>query len=219
MRTFSTWITALAGGVLITTAAAAAADHGAGLSTSSDRAPWSDLQGRVAFGATPPVWRDGAGGRGGGGLNVRRAGGVDSVSIMGDYYFAHPFAIAGGLRATSGLIMGPRSQGSSVAQPDLTAGGRFSVDSRAFAQPALFRRRGDALGSDTTAALPYIGLGYTARAARGAVSVSADLGMVGPTFGGDSPGRPFAASLRSLDEPGRDSRLLPVLQLGVLYSF
>lgn len=200
--------------------AAAAADGAAardvGLNVEPERAAWPAVQGRVSFNAASPAGRHPFGE--GGGQNVRQPAGVEGFSVMGDYYFAHPFAASGGFRATSGLLVGPRSQALSIAQPTLGAGGSLSVDRRALAQPTPLRGRGDAAGSDT-AALPYLGLGYTARAARGALSVSADLGMVGRIFGGDNQARPFAASLRSLDEPGHDSRLLPVLQLGVLYSF
>ncbi len=187
------------------------------LNAGAEQTPWSTVQGRVSLADTSITGRHRLG-DGGGGFNVDPSAGIDGFSVMGDYYFAHPFAASGGFRATSGLLVGPRSQALSIAQPNLAAGGFFSVDRRTLGQSTTLRGRGEAAGSDTTA-LPYIGLGYTARAARGALSVSADLGMVGRVFGSDSQNRPFAASLRSLDEPARDSRLLPVLQLGVLFSF
>jgi hypothetical protein len=124
---------------------------------------------------------------------------VPSAQLLGDYYFTGPGfgggRVAGGLRATSGLLIGARSPG--------------------LAAPGLSLRRAD-LGGDSAGTLPYVGVGYTGLSVRGGWAFSADLGLVGTTR---TPGLQLQRSGPSLDEVLRDLRLTPTLQLGVSYSF
>ena len=190
------------------------AADGDGLVANPESSTWSRWQGRVSFGATRPVWRSGLGGFESGGLSQSRAARVNSLSMMGDYFFGSSLASPGGFRATSGLIIGPRSQ-MSVGQPGLTSGSMFSVGSRLFGQSAL---PGGVDSPNDTATLPYLGLGYTGMASRDGWNFSADLGMVG--LGSTNPSsQPFGASRRSLDDAVRDMRLTPIVQIGLLHSF
>jgi hypothetical protein len=124
---------------------------------------------------------------------------VPSAQLLGDYYFTGPGfgggRVAGGLRATSGLLIGARTPG--------------------LAAPGLSLRRAD-LGGDSAGTLPYVGVGYTGLSVRGGWAFSADLGLVGTTR---TPGLQLQRSGPSLDEVLRDLRLTPTLQLGVSYSF
>lgn len=124
---------------------------------------------------------------------------VPSAQLLGDYYFTGPGfgggQVTGGLRATSGLLIGARTPG--------------------LAAPGLSLRRAE-LGGDSAGTLPYVGVGYTGLSARGGWAFSADLGLVGHAR---SPGLQWQRSGPSLDEVLRDLRLTPTLQLGVSYSF
>lgn len=189
--------------------------EGDGLTPNVDQLPWARLQGRVSVTslATPsPLWRGSEIGRSGAGLTVQ------SASVFGDYYFSSSVwsaLPAGGFRATSGLIVGPRSQ----AWPVSMAGGRgavsFSVDRRVFGSSSTSLASDGS--NDTTT--PYVGIGYTGLSARGDWSFSADMGMAAYGSGGAVKlGRSFGAG-QNLDDAVREMRLTPVLQLGVSYSF
>ena len=190
------------------TASAQAAD-GTGLAPNTEA--WARWQGRFSFGAAAPAWRAGW-------ADINPAGRTPNrLSLMGDYYLSASLIGAGsvgGLRATSGVILGPRYQpwlGQSGG-----AGGSFSIDSRSFG-PTAMPYTNDPAG-DTTI-LPYLGLGYTGLAARSGWSFSADLGLVAQSPGNASRlGRALGGG-QSLDEAVRDLRLAPLFQVGVSYSF
>ena len=160
-----------------------------------------------------------------GGLHVGRASEINSLSVMGDYYFARSLAgpkSVGGFRATSGLIFGPRSQLSS-SQPYLAGVNSFSIGNRLFG-PSSSPYAVNAVDDATT--LPYLGLGYTGYAGytglagRGAWRFNADLGMVTHGLGtAVNPGRMFGSGQKRLDESLRDLRLTPLFKMGVSYSF
>jgi hypothetical protein len=138
---------------------------------------------------------------------------------MGDYYFSRSLVgrpDAGGFRATSGVILGPRTQLWAGQPTSAQQGLMFSVDRRVFGQAPLLAAT-EALTE--TATLPYLGLGYTGLSPRGRWSFSADLGMVA-LYPGNAVkfGRVFSGA-QSLDELVREMRLAPMLQLGVSYSF
>jgi hypothetical protein len=178
-------------------AAAAQASDGAGITPSAEQLHWARWQGRVSVGAEPA------------GLKL------NTVSLMGDYYFTGSLLgsrRAGGFRATSGLLLGPRTQ-SWLGQPGLNAGSSFSIATQVFGQTNTPPAAGET--PSDTATLPYLGLGYTGLSLRGGWSFNADLGLVAR-----SPGNvvKFGRS-QSLDDTVRELRLSPLLQFGVSYSF
>jgi hypothetical protein len=194
-------------GLLSALAGAAQASDGDGLTADADQLPWARWQGRAAIAGTAPEWRATPMGGDAAGLKL------NTLSLMGDYYFTRPLVghgSAGGFRATSGLLLGPRSQ-SWLAQPGASAGGAFSVGNQWLGLVPMATN--DALGD--TATLPYLGLGYTGLSLRGGWSFNADLGLVAR-----SPGNvvKFGRS-QSLDDTVRELRLSPLLQFGVSYSF
>lgn len=184
-------------GLLAAAASAAQASDGAGITPSAEQLQWARWQGRMAIGAEPA------------GLKF------NTVSLMGDYYFTGSLLgsrRAGGFRATSGLMLGPRTQ-SWLGQPGLTAGSNFSIATQVFGQPAALPGAGETPSDNAT--LPYLGLGYTGLSLRGGWSFNADLGLVAR-----SPGNvvKFGRN-QSLDDSVRELRLSPLLQFGVSYSF
>ena len=184
-------------GLLAAAASAAQAGDGAGITPSAEQMQWARWQGRVSLGTEPA------------GLKL------NTVSLMGDYYFTGSLlgsGRAGGFRATSGMLLGPRTQ-SWLGQPGLSAGNSFSIATQAFSQPAALPASGDT--PNDTATLPYLGLGYTGLSLRGGWSFNADLGLVAR-----SPGNvvKFGRS-QSMDDTVRELRLSPLLQFGVSYSF
>ena len=195
---------------------------GDSLTPNQESAAWSRWQGRVSFAATGPRWNSGSDELGNDGLHVGRANAINSLSVMGDYYFARSLAgpkSVGGLRATSGLIFGPRSQLSS-SQSYMTAVDSFSLGSRRFG-PSSSTYAVNAV--EDSATLPYLGLGYTgytSLAGRGAWRFNADLGMVTHGLGtAVNPGRMFGSGQKRLDDSLRDLRPTPLFKLGVSYSF
>lgn len=140
---------------------------------------------------------------------------VGGASLLGDYYFAKKYrgvGSASGFRATSGVLFGSRSSSLLWATPSASFGGNsFNVDRRSLGA------WGVAPAADIDL-VPYVGLGYTGLAGKGAWGFSADLGLMalspssavklGRVFTGQSP-----------DDALRDMRLSPMLQLGVSYSF
>lgn len=197
----------LAGGA----AAAPWAAHGEGLTPSSDALLWNRWQARVAIGGTAPTWRAALARDDRPGLKIGTA------SLMGDYYFSRSAAAGGfasGFRATSGLIVGPRTA-LWAARPNTALGSAFSVDRRLFDASAGLPGS-DPWGDNGT--VPYVGVGYSGLSLRGGWSVSADLGLVAQSPSGLKLGRMLGGT-QGLDELLRDLRLSPVIQLGVSYSF
>ena len=179
-------------------ALAAQASDGTGITPSAEQFQWARWQGRMAVGTEPT------------GLKL------NTVSLMGDYYFTGALLGSsrhtGGFRATSGLLLGPRTA-SWLGQPGLSAGSNFSITAQAFGPPATLPAAGETPGDNAT--LPYLGLGYTGLSLRGGWSFNADLGLVAR-----SPGNvvKFGRN-QSLDDTVRELRLAPLLQFGVSYSF
>ncbi|MDP3820215.1 MAG: hypothetical protein Q8R33_01960 [Burkholderiales bacterium] len=179
-------------------AAVASAAHASdGITPSAEQLQWSRWQGRMAVGTEPA------------GLKL------NTVSLMGDYYFTGSLLgprRAGGFRATSGLLLGPRTQ-SWLGQPGVNAGSSFSITAQVLGPAATLPAAGETPGDNAT--LPYLGLGYTGLSLRGGWSFNADLGLVAR-----SPGNvvKFGRN-QSLDDTARELRLSPLLQFGVSYSF
>lgn len=165
---------------------ASVAADGLGLTPAADTPAWARWQGRISLSNTAPVWRAGLAGYDTTGLRPA------SVSVLGDYYFTDPLlgGSGGGFRATSGVIVGLRTQA-----------GRPGTDAVA----------------DSSAA-PYVGLGYTGLSSGGGWRYSADLGLLAQTPGNGLVrfGRPLGSNT---DDLARDVRLGPSLQLGMSYSF
>jgi hypothetical protein len=182
--------------------------HAEGLKPPSDTLPWARWQGRLALASPAPAWRSGLDGLDRGTL------GIGSASLMGDYYFSRSLAsggIASGFRATTGLIVGPRTTLWTARPGGIAANGLLGLDRRLDLSSGLGGIEAD------TATLPYLGVGYSGLSLRGRWSVSADLGLVALTPG-VKLGRVIGGT-QGLDELLRELRLSPVLQLGVSYSF
>jgi len=193
------WMLAAAIGLV---AAPAMALEGDSVSLNPDQLPWARWQGRLSLGTTAANWRPGT-----------EVGKVSSASLMGDYYFGRSLVgpgSAGGFRATSGLIFGPRAL-LSTGQPGLSAGSPFSIGNRLFGQTTM-PYANDSAGDSAT--LPYLGVGYTGLSGHNRLSFSADLGLVAQTPGGIKVIRS-----QSLDDAVRELRLAPLVQLGVSYAF
>lgn len=206
-------------GMLIVVTAPVLAIGGDGLTSTQEAASWSRWQGRVSFAATGPLWSSGSGEFGGGGFQVGRANAINSLSLMGDFYFARSLAgpkSVGGFRATSGVIVGPRSQ-LLTSQPYMAAVDSFNISSRPVGQsPHPYAVN----AADDTTTAPYLGLGYTGLSERGAWRFNADLGMVTQGLGtAVNPGRMFGSGQKRLDESLRDLRHTPLFKLGVSHSF
>jgi hypothetical protein len=140
-------------------------------------------------------------------LSLFSSTGWRGAQVLGDYYFAGPGfgggRMAGGFRATSGLLLGPRS--AALSTPALASSSQalsITMSSRDAAAEAL-------------GTAPYLGVGYTGVSLRGGWGFTADLGVMAVNGSGLRVGR----SMQSADDLMRDLRLSPVLQLGVSYSF
>lgn len=140
-----------------------------------------------------------------------------SAQLMGDYFLTGSGlgGVQGGLRATGGMLLGPRSMsqhglGASLGANAARLGPNWSISQRSLSgnSPGL-----DA--GDPTTAMSYLGLGYTGQSLRGGWGFSADLGLLGNSSSlrlGNSRGP-------GMDELLRDLRFQPVLQLGLSYSY
>lgn len=156
---------------------------------------WPSWQARVTLTLTDPPL----------GGNVRS---LRQAALLGDYYLhSHGNQPAarwrGGFRATSGVVLGHLG---AMAMP--------------FGQPAaLLALAGDDGAARDSDLWPYVGLGYTGLAPRGGFSFSADVGLAlrqpgaAPELGRALFGlRGWEGALRQVD-------LMPMLQLGVRYTF
>lgn len=199
------WMLDTAVAAIVATASLVA--HAEGLKApSADDLPWARWEARLAFTSPAPVWRSGLGGF------DRGSPAIGGASLMGDYYFSRslaPGGIATGFRATSGLIVGPRTTLWTSRPGGIAANGLLTTDRRfGLSAPGLAGAEAD------TATLPYVGLGYSGLSLRGGWSVSADLGLVALT-----PRNGVKLGTQGLDELLREMRLSPLVQLGVSYSF
>jgi hypothetical protein len=206
MRTdLSRWILAAIAATAMAPVAAElrAIPSGNGLQlTTSEVDPWPRLQGRVVgpLGTTPaaPGWRSDERGLG---LNTGSA-------LLGDLYFSRSFLgpnVQGGFRASSGLVLGQRGQGS------VAAGALGMVNaSSSTATPG---------SADVGGGAPYLGLGYSGLSAKGGWGFTADLGIVALQPGASVRlGNPTAGT-QTLEDTLRELRLSPLLRLGVSYEF
>ena len=180
-------------GTLALVATFAHAGSGEGLKTPLDHSAWEGLKGRLSFGTTAAFQAE----LGNPASEPLR---IHSLSLMGDYYLSRPWlGSVGGLRATSGLMLGSRGA--------------------LWSSPASIDRR-SSLGvmadgsTDHNGTVPYLGVGYTGLSSKGGWGLSADLGLMAL-----NPRSATKLGNQSLDDTMRDLRFTPLLQLGVQYSF
>lgn len=192
----------------MTAVSLAHAADGLDLSTELSRNAWPRLQGRLQLNTvdTASALHSDSGGSGSRLL---------SASLLGDYYLTGSWLgqrSSGGLRATSGLLMGPMSL--TLSGASLGAKDGFSLSRQSF---SLWNALGDS--SDYSTTLPYIGIGYTGQSTRGTWGFKADFGLIGV---GSNSGLRLGNSanpLQGLDDTLRDMRFKPVIQLGMSYAF
>lgn len=178
------------------------AGQGDGLKWQDDSLSWARWQARLALSQPAPLWRATLGGDDGTGFKPR------SVSIMGDYLFARlqsANGAAGVLRATSGLVVGPRPA-LWIGQPGGSAG-NLAPERR-----LLGDLRGD------PSALPYVGIGYSGLSGRSGWNFSADFGLMA-LGAGNAVRLGRSGAYQGLDDLVRELRLTPVLQVGASYAF
>jgi hypothetical protein len=186
-KTVSRWL-----GVVAFAATAAHAASGDGLQAQLDSRAWEGIKGRLTLSTAAPM-RTEFGNPDGDALKI------NSLSVMGDYYFSRPLlGNAGGLRATSGLLLGPRAS--------------------LWSSPAAMDRRVTADAGADNSTTPYLGVGYTGLSSKGGWGLSADLGLMAMPRSSVRLGKVFNGT-QSLDDAMRDLRFAPLLQLGVSYSF
>lgn len=137
-----------------------------------------------------------------------------SAAVFGDYYLANPWiGESGGLRVTSGLLVGQRgallgpAAAAQLNAPVITSIGRL---------PANVPGGVDTT-SETSLTWPYLGIGYSGSSLRGGWGFSADLGLAAQNPSAIRLGR--ANGSAGLDEWVREMRLTPLIQLGVSYKF
>jgi hypothetical protein len=135
-------------------------------------------------------------------------GGLRGGALVGDYVFASP--AFGRFRASGGLLSGHLG---GLPLASASAGQRLGVDVQRSVVPLW------SPGSESPAALPYFGLGFSGAAGLAGLSLTADLGLVAE--------RPEAAAglgralfgNQGMERSLRELRLAPVMQLGVRYTF
>lgn len=154
---------------------------------------WEGLKARLSLGTANPMRSE---------LNMgdSEPQKVNSLSLMGDYYLTRPWlGTTGGLRATSGVVLGSRSS--------------------IWSSPSLLDRRVSGAaepGTEANGTLPYLGVGYTGWSSKGGWGLSADLGLMAAPKATGRLGRTGSANL---DDTVRDLRFAPLVQLGLSYSF
>jgi len=186
-KTVGLWV-----GILALAASAAHAAPGEGLPSQFSSQAWDGLKGRLSLGTTTPIRNDF-------GSTEPDPQKVNSLSVMGDYYLTKPWlGTSGGLRATSGLLLGPHAS--------------------LWSSPATVDRRVADGNADSNGTLPYLGVGYTGLSDKGGWGLSADLGLMASPRSGVRLGKVFNGT-QSLDDTLRDLRFAPLLQLGVSYAF
>lgn len=188
--------------IAVVSSTVAHAGPGDGLTWQDDSLNWARWQARLAISQPAPLWRASFGDEDGTGLKPR------SLSVMGDYLFARlqsGGSSAGVLRATSGLVVGPRPA-LWIGQPGGSAG-NLVPERRLF---------GDARADQ--GALPYVGVGYSGLSGRSGWSFSADFGLMA-MGAGNAVRLGRSGAYQGLDDLVRELRLTPVLQVGASYAF
>lgn len=187
--------------------APAIADTGLRISTQSAQEPasWPHWQARFGLATTASA------------LDASLRWQLSAGQLLGDYYWSglRPAGVSrtGGFRATTGLLLGPRSM--ALGTPALTSGQGIGLTlSRS---PQLASGASEA-AADPWAVTPYVGIGYSGVSLRGGWGFTADLGLAG-THGGLRTRRDSALGTQGMDDLLRELRMTPVLQFGASYSF
>jgi hypothetical protein len=150
------------------------------------------------------------------------AGGIQGGALLGDYYFARPWAgtLSGYLRASGGLMLGPLGAAPiSFAGPAAPVAGAAPATRLGLSLLAPSMQPAGAAGSESADAVPYVGFGYSGSLWGDSVSLTADLGLVSQRPGAaGNLGRAVFGN-QGMNQALRDMRLSPVMQLGMRYSF
>lgn len=130
---------------------------------------------------------------------------LQAGGLYGDYVFAQPRF--GSFRASGGLVLG-------------NPAGAPQTGSLANGSLGIAMLDGGTIGATAEApTLPYLGLGYTSPARWGALSLTAELGLVaGHPSGLTSLGRALLGT-QAMDQALREIRIAPMLQVGLRYAF
>lgn len=142
---------------------------------------------------------------------------LSAGQLLGDYYWSglRPAGVgrSGGFRATSGLLLGPRSL--AVGTPALASpqglGITLAHSSRQAFGPS------DALVEPWSVAT-YVGIGYSGISLRSGWGFTADVGLAG-SVGGLRTRRDSGLGAQGADDLLRELRLTPVLQFAASYAF
>jgi len=173
---------------------------GDGLKINTDNSEtWSPWQARLATTAPAlPLWSSWG------------ASQPSNMMLAGDRYFGWGrLGDAGGLRATGALLLGP-----SAVTPSTSGSGIHGSDGfwRGVSGPGL-------ADSEASAAVPYLGLGYSAWWARTGLGVSADLGLAAQRPGQAVRFGRVMSGTESLDDMLHAMQLAPMLQVNLSYAF
>jgi hypothetical protein len=183
-----------------------------GLIADPENLTWSRWQGRLALGTGTPPWQANLGGSVSTGLKI------NSISLLGDYYFSRPIFGAdntGGFRTTTGFFHGPRGQ-FALGDTSISAqGNAFSIGRRWLSSGGVHAVDVSA----DSATVPYLGIGYTGLSLRSGWRFNADLGLMALDPGQIVKFGRVVSGSQPLDEMLREMRLAPIVQFGVSYAF
>jgi hypothetical protein len=142
------------------------------------------------------------------------------LAVLRDYYFDGgdlpelASATAGGLRATGGLVVTPRS---AVASPSSRRSGAYGTFTPSLTGHALASGWSDP--NDDLIPVPYLGLGYTDLPRRTGWGFRADFGLMALSPQSAVKFGSALSGAQGVDDLLRDLRLSPLIQIGVSYSF
>lgn len=185
----------------------AVAETGLRISTGTalEQAPWPHWQARFGLSTTAPAL-DG---------NLRWQ--ISAGQLLGDYYWSglRPAGVsrAGGFRATSGLLLGPRSM--ALGTPALASSQGIGMT---LSRSLRLTSGASEVSAEPWSVTPYVGVGYSGVSLRGGWGFTADLGLAGTT-GGLRTRRDSALGTQGMEDLLRELRLTPVLQFGATYTF
>lgn len=190
---------ALSACLLLCLSSGAVAANG-GLKLKPDAVIWPEWQARISVVSVPVV------------LDVSLTTATGGA-VLGDRYLTGPlFGEAGGVRLSGGLLFGPRAD---LLMTPLTLGAaRYSLAS-ASAHSAAPQSIGAVSATGSARAL-MLGVGLTAQSFIKQWGFSADVGLMAIQPGASSWRMDLS---RAVDDPSRGTRVVPVIQLGVSYSF
>ena len=142
------------------------------------------------------------------------------LAVLRDYYFdgGDPpelaSATAGGLRATGGLVVTPRS---AVASPSSRRSGAYGTSTPGLTGHAIASGGSDPY--DDVIPVPYLGLGYTDLPRLTGWGFRADFGLMALSPQSAVKFGSALSGAQGVDDLLRDLRLSPLIQIGVSYSF